>query len=192
MNCSPLKSIENQNRLMKEYLEQHKLMHKSGFFGGQTCLSYAEPLQRLVKQRNPTSLLDYGCGKGDQYFVNRLHERLNCPMPTLYDPCYDPFKQKPEGSFSGVICTDVLEHVPEDDIEDVVREIFSFATDFVFIGVSVRPAAKILPNGENCHATIRPIDWWVNKILKLKPNNIKIFIYYEDPKTGKFIEAYED
>ena len=35
---------------------------------------------------------------------------------TCYDPGYAPFAEPCEGTFDGVITTDVLEHIPEEDI----------------------------------------------------------------------------
>jgi 2-polyprenyl-3-methyl-5-hydroxy-6-metoxy-1,4-benzoquinol methylase len=41
-----------------------------------------------------------------------------------------------------VICTDVLEHVPEEDLDWVIREMCSLSSKTVFINVSGEPALK--------------------------------------------------
>jgi hypothetical protein len=66
-----------------------------------------------------------------------------------------PFSALPEGRFDGVVCTDVLEHCPEEDLPWIVGELFGYARLFVFANVACYPAAKKLPNGENAHCTIR-------------------------------------
>ena len=77
-----------------------------------------------------------------------------------YDPAYQPFNRLPEGRFDGVVCTDVLEHCPEEDLDWILREVFGFAERFVFFSIACFPADRRLPNGENAHCTIRPVDWW--------------------------------
>jgi hypothetical protein len=77
-----------------------------------------------------------------------------------YDPAYEPHSGLPEGKFDGVISTDVLEHCPEEDLPWVIEEIFGYAKRFVFANVACFPARKKLPNGENAHCTIKPIEWW--------------------------------
>jgi hypothetical protein len=59
-----------------------------------------------------------------------------------------------------VICTDVLEHCPEEDLPWIVGELFGYARLFVFANVACYPAMKTLPNGENAHCTIRPVEFW--------------------------------
>jgi hypothetical protein len=84
-----------------------------------------------------------------------------------YDPCYAPYSELPRGTFDAVVCTDVLEHCPEEDIAWIVAELFSYARRFVFANVASFPASKRLPNGENAHCTIRPPEWWEELITDI-------------------------
>jgi hypothetical protein len=80
--------------------------------------------------------------------------------------------QLPTGKFDGVICTDVLEHCPEEDIGWILAELFSYATKFIFANAATFPAHKRLPSGGNAHCTIRPARWWEEQFLRasrLKP-----------------------
>ena len=61
------------------------------------------------------TLLDYGAGQGWQYTEECYHVLWNI-MPTLYDPAVAAFHVKPSQRFDGVICTDVLEHIPEAEL----------------------------------------------------------------------------
>jgi hypothetical protein len=38
--------------------------------------------------------------------------------------------------------------------------VFSRANKIVFVKVPTYLADKILPNGENCHCTLHPKEWW--------------------------------
>jgi hypothetical protein len=71
-----------------------------------------------------------------------------------------PFSEAPKQKFDGVVCTDVLEHCPEEDIGWIIEDLFGYATRFVFATVACYPASKHLPSGENAHVTIRSPEWW--------------------------------
>lgn len=56
-----------------------------------------------------------------------------------------------------MICTDVLEHCPEEDIPWIVDELFAFARKFVYANIACFPARKQLPSGGNAHCTVKPV-----------------------------------
>lgn len=107
-------------------------------------------------------MLDYGCGEGRQYTERRVHDAWGI-MPALYDPAVSGLDVLPLGKFDGVVCTDVLEHVPEDELDGVLAELRGYAKLWCFISVCCRPAKpnKNLPgSGGNAHVTIHPKEWW--------------------------------
>lgn len=130
------------------------------------------PLQTLIKTHQARTLLDYGSGKGMQWRMDfnldvlgpttekRLIRYLGLDEIRCYDPGYQPLSKLPEGEFDGVICLDVLEHCPEQDMGWILDQIFGYARKFVFANIASYPAKKHLPNGENAHCTIKPIEWW--------------------------------
>ncbi|HKZ43150.1 MAG TPA: hypothetical protein VJ044_19485, partial [Candidatus Hodarchaeales archaeon] len=61
---------------------------------------------------------------------------------------------------------DVLEHVPEEEIDEVLKEIFEYAQKFVFLSISTKLADKKFPDGENVHVCVKPPDWWLEKLPK--------------------------
>jgi hypothetical protein len=65
-----------------------------------------------------------------------------------------------------VICTDVLEHCPEEDIAWILDELFAFARKFVYANVACFPARKQLPSGGNAHCTVKPVKWWEEQIVR--------------------------
>lgn len=150
------------------YLSLYMQMHSEdpNVFVGKSTAKHSKDIKELIKLTGAVSLIDYGCGKGRQYTEHRLHEEWGVPQPYLYDPAYSPYNKLPEcdRTFDGVICTDVLEHVPEDGLDYVLDDLFTLADKFVFINVSTRPAGRKLPNGENAHCTVKPHSWWENII----------------------------
>ena len=82
-----------------------------------------------------------------------------------YDGAYPPFTTLPVGTFDAVICTDVLEHIPEEDIPWILDELFGYAEKLLYVNIACYPAKAILPNGENAHCTIKPVEWWREHLL---------------------------
>jgi len=98
-------------------------------------------------------------------------------MPSLYDPAVEQYSVLPEGTFDAVICTDVLEHIEEEDVADVIQEIYSKANKFVYLGISNEPASSYLPDGRNAHVTQKSLDWWVEQTLPYADKFTLMYVY---------------
>ena len=153
---------------MTDYKAQYLRMHQdTSVFLGYTIKLYLNDIQKLIDEFKPASILDYGCGKGYQYSKDQIHNsHFNGVMPALYDIGVLEFETMPTGTFDAVISTDVLEHIPEYQLEQVLTEIYSKAKKFVFFAIHEHLAVKNLPNGENTHCTVHPIEWWIDLISK--------------------------
>jgi len=172
----------------RRLLEQYRYMHEHGetrmgipperTFNGQSLPKEAPRIKRLIQATASQSILDYGSGKGQQYELRRMVDpETQVDYPDIksywgvseircFDPGYRPFSELPTGTFDGVVCTDVLEHCPEDDIPWILDELFAYATRFVFANVACFPARKRLPSGGNAHCTIKPVRWWEEQIAR--------------------------
>jgi len=142
-------------------------------FPGKSLPPQAPRIKRLIESTGAQNILDYGAGKGMQYELRdirikdegsweSIQDYWDVDFVHCYDPSYAPFSELPEGRFDGVVCTDVLEHCPEEDMPWIVDELFSYAQRFVYANVACYPAKKRLPTGENAHCTIQPVQWWGN------------------------------
>lgn len=129
-------------------------------FAGQSLPRQAARIKALIEKTGARTILDYGSGKGLQYEANNMQRYWGVGAIRCYDPGYGPFAALPQGKFDGVVCTDVLEHCPEEDLDWIVDELFAFAQRFVFANVACFPALKTLPSGENAHCTVRPVEYW--------------------------------
>lgn len=156
-----------------EMARQYGTMHKEEkYFPGQQALKYIDDIKSLMKNTHSKTILDYGSGKGKHAKKLKLETGADI---TCYDPYYEPLSVRPQGLFDGVICTDVMEHIPEKDVDDVLEDIFNHARNFVFLSISTREAKKVLPNGENAHCTVKSEDWWHQRIGKTRVETLVRF-----------------
>ncbi len=171
---------ENPSPKYIELGELYKQLHEEGekslnlkpeeTFQGISLAPQLAKIKKGIALTGSQTLLDYGCGKALAWQPGKFLEIDGSKITTqdflgvnevyLYDPGYQPYSTAPTKKYDAVICTDVLEHIPEADIRWFVNELFAYANKYVFANIAVYPANKILPNGENAHCTIKPIDWW--------------------------------
>lgn len=96
-------------------------------------------------------ILDYGCGKG---WLGASKK---------YDPAIQEFSGDPEPA-DLVVCTDVLEHVEPELLDDVLKHIASKMLRAGYFTIGCAPAAKKLPDGRNAHLIVKPPTWWLEKL----------------------------
>ena len=110
------------------------------FSGIQFLRRFPEHIKRITKEKGRAlTLLDYGCGKGHMPWVpyKQYPHGLWGFLPNeiqsiyLYDPCYPVFATPPpQGwTFDLIGCADVMEHVPEEDVDTVLKNIASFCKE---------------------------------------------------------------
>jgi len=160
---------------------------------GESLGEYKHQIWDMVHRNNYKNILDYGAGKAT--FHKLLFNNTKIPGAPLninivpYDPAYEPFSKKPTGRFELVLCIDVMEHVQEDKIDEVLTDIFSFG-DNIFITISCYPATQTLLNGKNAHYTIKEPEWWKEK---LKPYDGKYTAVFQTrPEKGEPIINKEE
>lgn len=134
---------------------------------GYSVLPYAWRIRRLINMTGATSILDYGCGQGKQYDEIQVHQWWGVPV-ARYEPAVPRWSELPAGRFGGVVCTDVLEHVPEEQVDQVIADVLTKAEHFVFFTACCRASTKSFPDGRNLHITLRPITWWWDRLRTVR------------------------
>jgi len=160
---------------------------------GEALAEYKHEIYNLISENNIKTILDYGCGKAK--FHPLLFNNIKVPgspmgvTVTPYDPAVTKFSNKPTGQYDLVLCIDVMEHIQEDKIEEVLKDLFSYSNK-VFLTITCYPAMQILPNGKNAHYTIKEPDWWKEKLQPYDGSFIAIFQTKPD-RGGKKINKEE-
>jgi hypothetical protein len=178
-----------------DLIDSYKVLHQEeGKFKGISLVPLVPTLMSLIKENDCKTLLDYGCGKAIPYDKDRCKEvdlrhpiQKLCDLKSfdLYDPAYEKYATLPDKKYDIVVCTDVLEHIAEQDIDYVLTEILSRSKKIVFLNISCQPALKHFKEGKfkgkNVHISVFDPSWWGHKIGNIwnKFNNLKVYTLCE-------------
>lgn len=139
-------------KISNEYRAMNVMLHLKRPSYGSSGHKWADKIRHM----RGASVLDYGCGKGT------LAQALDFPI-TEYDPAV-PGKTKKPDPHDCVVCTDVLEHVEPEYLDNVLSHIARLMKVSGLLVIATRPANKTLPDGRNAHLIVEPWEWWEQKL----------------------------
>lgn len=146
--------------ISKGYLKQQHALHDLGEYGRKGD-RWAGKVLELKAKYKAESILDYGAG------ARKLAKALKPVKVACYDPCIPKIAALPEPA-DLVVCTDCLEHVEPDYIENVIAHIRSLTKVAFFAVIGMEPAMKTLSDGRNAHILLRSRDWWLDTLGRHK------------------------
>lgn len=126
-------------------------------------------LDEFIKIKNPNSVLDFGCGKGN--LVKVLKESYPNKKIIGYDPA-NPEYDIPLPDVDMIISTDVLEHVEPEHITTVLETLHT-KSPLQYHLISCAPAKLILPDGRNAHLIQETPEWWKKNFTHARFSVIK-------------------
>ena len=164
-------------------MPDEKLTEKEKYFRMWSMLSYRQdsPAERIVdtilEKLNPTGrIVDFGCGTGRAAarISAKGHDVLmvdfapNCrddeaaELPFVELDLAEPMPLREKFGY----CIDVMEHIPPDQVDVVIRNIMDSA-DKVFFQI-----CTVIDNmgtliGKHLHLTVKPHDWWLETFARL-------------------------
>jgi SAM-dependent methyltransferase len=149
---------------------------------GEALAEYKHNIYEIIKNNNIKTILDYGCGKAKFHSILFNNKKIpGSPLGidiTKYDPAIAQYANKPTGTYDLVLCIDVMEHVQEDKVDEVLKDIFQlFSNRSIFNNYLLSCNCRYYLNGKNAHYTIKEPDWWKEK---LKPYDGKSYNYFSD------------
>lgn len=140
--------------ITKEYQELNRQLHHDKPNYGTSLPNWVEFIRPLVRPGD--TVLNYGCGKSVLRCDNDVHV-------VNYDPAIVGCESLPEPA-DVVLCTDVLEHVEPDCIDDVLDHLKALTKQVAFFTIALFPAAKTLADGRNAHLIQESYLWWIHKL----------------------------
>lgn len=158
-----------------KYKKQCEQLHATSNWGADGHRWYEQVIE-VMKASNSTSILDYGCGKGTLRTQILMDERINLDPQRFYE--YDPAipaKSKLPPKADLVVCTDVLEHIEPNKLEEVLDHLDNLMIKAMYLRIDMREANTILPDGRNAHLIVADANFWRTKLARFpvrKFNNI--------------------
>tara|TARA_B100001057_G_C22677759_1_gene882526 strand:+ start:362 stop:937 length:576 start_codon:yes stop_codon:yes gene_type:complete len=191
--------MDNYSKYYYEVIEKYKSFHKNGVknqpgfstFLGYSLSKWIINIKDIIRINNCNSIIDFGCGKGFLYKnkfkigdveYNNLSEFWKIQNIYLYDPGVEDYSIYPNNKYDGVICTDVIEHIPEYDVIEFVDKLFNFSNKFIFFVIATIPASKYFEDGKNIHLCLKSEKEWEKIFLNFKNKYPKInqYVYFND------------
>ena len=143
--------------ITEEYKKQLADLHARDPGWGTTGRRHAPIVQRLIQDWIPQNVLDYGCGK------QTLGRALQGYTIKGYDPGL-PGLGDPPVPHDLVLCTDVLEHIEPDCLDDVLDDLQRVTRKNLYVEISTAEAIAVLPDGRNAHLIVQPCRWWIDHL----------------------------
>ena len=185
--------------------EKYNKMYRTGYGKGTNHgLEYIDLITNKLKVKN---ILDVGCGRGYavKEFIKRGYDCKGIEISSwLFENDLRELKEQDlvfhtsskelpfeDNSFNLIFCTDVIEHIPEQDIISSINEMVRVSNKYLFFTIAKSKSDYEL-NGFNPHLTIKPREWWI-KIIEIEGNTKLIspnwfinFLLIREPRLSKF------
>lgn len=143
-------------KISPQYLEEQKRLHADPRGYGGRGSKWADVILAITATTSVESILDYGAGQGT---LGRELRKHGFDVKD-FDPAVGKISKLPRGPFDLVACTDVMEHVEAESVDEVIAEISGLA-ELVFVVISLVETEKRLSDGRQAHITLRPAGWWI-------------------------------
>ncbi len=145
----------------QELIDQYRQIHAERSYGT-TAIRNLRFIRPEIELLHPRSILDYGCGQSNLLDALKLGYEVE---RYRYDPAIPEFAAKPDGVVDLLINVDVLEHIEEEDLDEVLGDMRASCRNAIII-IDMKEAEATLSDGRNAHVTLKPRDWWHERLSK--------------------------
>lgn len=164
-----------RGRQLKEKSKYHLLWSTNAYRAISPGEHLVERFNDLIPARS--TVIDFGCGTGRAgvalhkkgHKVTLLDFAENCrdaaalSLPFFECDLTTPISAKADYGF----CTDVMEHIPSEDVNTVIKNIMKACAKGVFFQISTVPDVGGKLIGQQLHLSVRPHGWWRSKFERM-------------------------
>ncbi len=146
----------------QELLEHYRSTHETRVYGT-SSVKYLRFLRPWIRACAPRSIIDFGCGQSR--FLDALDLGPDVALHR-YDPAIPAYDALPTQPVDLLINIDVLEHIPEADLDDVMGQMASLAPRALLV-IDTKPSNHTLADGRNAHVTLHDHAWWQARVARI-------------------------
>lgn len=145
-----------------EYAALNAELHQQRPDYGRRGYRHADRVVQMIRKTGSRSVLDWACGKGT--LAPALRDRGVTIDIREYDPAI-PGKDGPPEPADILVCTDALEHIEPDCLDDVLAELARLTLKVGHFVIATQPdQTKLLPDGRNPHLIVQSASWWQDRL----------------------------
>ncbi|MFO0949164.1 MAG: hypothetical protein U1D30_25180 [Planctomycetota bacterium] len=162
--------------LGRRYLEsQYREMHAEGAFPGNSWRYHVKVAKEYIPELASMRIVDFGCGPLGGV-AGEFGDKV-----ISYDPYVEQFSTPPwDQPFDVLFTTDVIEHMPLDQVDEMLARVRDSSARYLFANISIRKAFKRLPNGANAHMSVRPARFWLDRFRQVLGSSFQPLYAAED------------
>ena len=146
-------------------------------FDGGGARALIDSMLKELETRESATILDWGCGTSIQWHTQCLSKHSKSLMNILgpkvqgfyrYDPALKMYSAKPTCKYDLIICSDVLEHIADEKLDEFFFEINSYVKKggVMFYAISTKPSGNSFSDGTNMHINIKSPEEWFSILRK--------------------------
>lgn len=188
-----LRGHENKGKMLNT-ASQYDALYRSMDYNEPGITGSEDKWRHIVKQvyrshDNTASVIDVGCGRG--FYIRRLksmghpvygiEQSEECSKKYLSDIMHSvstiseffQFRDShdlPRFGWDIMICTDVLEHIPEEEVDANIQQISTLSSTAI-IGIANHTDKDPITGGE-LHLIQKNSDWWLERLAKAYTGSI--------------------
>jgi ubiquinone/menaquinone biosynthesis C-methylase UbiE len=180
--------LVDMNDMMADLSIEEKRVFLQKFYDGAYCNDMYNPHNgyygwKWIIEQNKfpfDKALDVGCGTGEgiRYALDKGKEvwgidfadareawkkwgvEDRCQIASALNIPY------PDESFDLVVCMDVLEHIPEEDVLDVLKEMRRVGNTAYVYAIALTLEKEPVGKKVLTHITVKNADWWIDKFIE--------------------------
>ncbi|WP_428030654.1 methyltransferase domain-containing protein [Ancylobacter sp.] len=144
-------------------VDEYAKLHARHRYGATARHALADMLPHILALK-PASLIDFGCGQSNLAYL--IAAKAGIPEIHRYDPAIPEIATLPNKRVQLAVNVDVMEHIPDEEIDAVAASIAAAAEHVLFV-IDIGPAKLLLSDGRNAHVSQHDAQWW---LARLKPH----------------------